>query len=185
MSRSTAFGTAFGLALLAALAVGGYLLLEYVGGAFTSLDPPLRTLAAIGSVVVLLSAVIVGEGLKARGARDPQAHASKILCYEGVLAACCEQSQRPRADAQGQPELAETERALSLHGGSRVISAYLNLRRATHDDAAQEIRAGLVKRVIAEMRHDLGSRDLITKESDLLELLIETDGGADGAHRVA
>lgn len=184
MSRGTVFGTALGLALLAALAVGGYLLLDYVGGVFTSLDPPIRTLAAIGSVVVLLSAVIIGEGLKARGASAGRSAAERVATYEQLLAACCE----PRhlsgsADANGARELGEIERSLSLHGSPRVISRYLALRRSRHDHAPDTMRATLLRAMVREMRRDLGSGDLIGKESDLLELLAEPGRAPLGAHR--
>jgi hypothetical protein len=180
MNRSSAFGTAFGLALLAALVVGGYLLLEYVGGVFTSLEPETRTLAAIGSVVALLSAIIVAEGLKARGVPDRQAE--KVLIYERLLAVCCERWHRSgSARAHEAGEFVEIERSLALQGSSGVVSSYLKLRRASGDDAPDALQADLLKRLVAEMRRDLGSRDLITKEGEILELLTRPDVRSEGA----
>ena len=173
----TIFGTTFGLALLVAILAGGYVLIEYVGGVFSSLGPQTRTLAAIGSVVVLLAAVIIAEGLKVGGTRDPQAVAQKAATYERLLTLCCEQRHRPEA-AEG-----VTERALVLHGSAKVISAYVSLRRATLDNAPNESQVALLKSLVAEMRRDLGRQDLIRKESDLLELLTQPAGDEDATHR--
>jgi len=174
---STLFGTAFGLVLLVAILAGGYFLLEYIGGVFTSLEPQTRTLAAISSVVVLLAAAIIAEGLKARGIRDPQAVAQRVATYERLLSLCCEQ--RHRAEAAD----ALTERALALQGSAKVISAYVSLRRAKLDNAPNEAQTALLESLIAEMRRDCGRQDLIRKKSDLLELLTQPAGDVEAAHR--
>src|SRR5882724_10763641 len=142
---STLFGTAFGLVLLVAILAGGYFLLEYIGGVFTSLEPQTRTLAAISSVVVLLAAAIIAEGLKARGIRDPQAVAQRVATYERLLSLCCEQ--RHRAEAADADAL--TERALALQGSAKVISAYVSLRRAKLDNAPNEAQTTLLESLIA------------------------------------
>ena len=66
---SSFLGLVFGLALLAALLAGGYFLFRYVADGFATLEPTVATLTAIASVVALLCATIVANGLKARSKR--------------------------------------------------------------------------------------------------------------------
>ena len=131
--QGTFLGTAFGLALLFALVASAYLLLRYVGSVFGTLPPQMETLATIGSGVVLLSAVIIAEALKARpNGIQALGAAQRIATYERLLHCWSQNGQRS--------DLLQLEQALALDGGSRVISAYLNLRRATKGDRGDAAR---------------------------------------------
>lgn len=163
--RGTFLGTAFGLALLIALVAGAYLLLKYVGNVFAALPPQVETLAVITSVVALLCAVIIAEGLKARpNGTQAIAVAQRIATYERLLLCWSRNGQAG--------ELLQLEQALALHGSSKVISAYLKLRRAAKHDAGAA--APLLNALVVEMRGDLGRTELIRKEDDLSELLSGT-----------
>jgi hypothetical protein len=175
MSKGTGLGMVFGLALLAVLVLGGYLLLELVGEAFSSLDPQTRTLAAIGTVVALVSAVIVAEGARARGGTDKGLPAQRALVYERLLTVCRDQIRLRGARPQKAAESAEVESSLALHGSAAVISAYLELRSTDGNDGEGATRADLLKRLVVAMRRDLGRQELITKENELLELIAEAD----------
>jgi hypothetical protein len=156
----TFLGTVFGLALLAALLAGAYLLLKYVGHVFASLESQTETLTAIASVVALLCAVIVAEGLKARGAGEVQAVAAaqRIATYEQLLSLW---------SRGGQPvERTRLEGMLALHGSAKVISAYVEFRSAAANEAAPLLHA-----LVVEMRKDAGRSDLIRKDDDLPALL--------------
>jgi hypothetical protein len=156
----TFLGTVLGLALLAAILAGAYLLLKYVGHVFASLEPQTESLAAIASVVALLCAVIVAEGLKARAAGELQAVAAaqRIATYEQLLLLCTEGMQPA--------ERARLERKLTLHGSAKVISAYLKFRRAAVGEAG-----GLLQALAVEMRKDAGRSDLIRNDDELRDLL--------------
>src|SRR5258705_13071055 len=94
--KSNSVATIFGLALLLVLAAGVYFLFKYVTGVFSSLDPQVETLAWIGSIVALLCAVIIAEGLKARAQQEQSiAPAEKAKVYERLLALCCDQLKAP------------------------------------------------------------------------------------------
>lgn len=172
----TALGTVFGLALLLALLAGGYFLFEYVVSVFAALEPQARTLVAIGSVVVLLSAVIIAEGLKARGQNGRQAAAEKTATYERLLSFCCERLKRPENPEvrAADEELVKIERLLVLQGSTKVITAYVKLKRlAKQGGTPSETELALLNALVMEMRSDLGRPEFIRKQNDLLELLTE------------
>jgi hypothetical protein len=168
-------GSIFALALLAALLAGGYFLFKYVVGVFATLDPQVETLAAIASVISLLCAVIIAEGLKARGQKDSFsiATAEKTKTYQRLLYLCSERlrSQLPENRQVVDAELAKIEHLLALHGGARVVSAYVKLRRPAQDEGKTG-GASLLNKLLMEMRRDLGHSEFIRNERDFLELLL-------------
>ena|SRR5437870_3903726 len=171
----TAFGTIFGLALLFALLASGYLLFKYVGNVFASLEPQVETLAAIASVVALLCAVIIAEGLKARRQADAILGAEKARIYGELLSVCCERLRHGGEDSAN-AELARVEQSLALHGAARVVSAYVAFRRLTrpneqHDKPDDTASAHLIK-LLTEMRADLGHAALVRHENDILDMLL-------------
>jgi hypothetical protein len=173
----TALGTVFGLALLFALLAGAYFLLAYVVGVFAGLGADAGTIAAIASVVAILCAAILAEGLKARGRIDQPAVtvAEKAAVYERLLSLCC-----GRLGRQGSPdgpapdaELAKMERLLALHGSTKVISAYVLLRRLAKEEGRPDnAGAPQLKTLAMEMRSDLGRGHSLRKPDELLELLL-------------
>jgi hypothetical protein len=173
---STFFGAMLGLALLGALAAGGYFALKFGFDLFGTLEPQVATMTAIASVVVLLCASIIAGGFKWTGRKEAevQVRADKSNLYERVLLIWGEKlSHRMQAMAQATAdELLKLERLLTLRGNSRVIKAYVALQ-------ALEKKAGLpspeipsqVAKVLLEMRKDLGQDVLSLNESDLVNLL--------------
>lgn len=174
-SGSSAFGTVFGLALLLGLLAGAYFLFKYVTGVFATLEPQAETLAWVASIVALLCAVIIAEGLKARGQREAEAIAAaeKAGVYQQLLSACCAQwtasdsANGPLRD----PELVRIEHALALQGSGKVISAYLDFRRADNAGNSQDQTSAPLSRLVQAMRADLGRSDVSRGDADLLELL--------------
>jgi hypothetical protein len=172
-----AFGTFLGLALLLLLLGGGYLLFKYVAGVFSTLEPQVETLAAIASVVALLCAVIIAEGLKARtqGEDGPITAAEKARAYERLLFQCCEQL-RGEGNAESQTtdvEIARIEQFLALHGSAKVIAAYVDLRRVAKEEGQTgDATSSLLNRLLVEMRADLGRSGVIRSDNDLLDLLL-------------
>jgi hypothetical protein len=173
--RGTSLGTAFGLALLIALLAGAYFLFKYIGNIFATLQPQVETLAAIASVVALLCAVIIAEGLKVRrvNAIDSITVAQRVATYERLLFFCSEPLKvHTEGSDNGQAavaELTKLERALALHGSSRVISAYVKFRHAAKRDG--DTAAPLLKALLVEMRGDLGRTEFFRKDNVLFELL--------------
>jgi hypothetical protein len=171
-SGSTAIGTAFGLVLMFALLAGAYFLFKYVVGVFATLDPQVETLAAIATVVALLCAVIIAEGLKARTQQEQSiAPTEKAKVYERLLALRRDQLKAP-GNTDDPPADTELELALALHGGAKVISAYNEFRRsAKQDGMAGDAAAALLNKLVSAMRADLGRGGVIPGNADLLELL--------------
>ena len=174
---STFIGMIFGLALLVVFLAGGYFLFKYIASVFATLEPQVETLAAIASVVAVLCAVIIAEGLKARGQNEHHSIATseKAKIYERLLFLCCEQLKRhgnrdePAADA----ELVKLEQLLALHGSVKIITAYDKLRRlAKRAGKPGDTAPALLSKLLMEMRGDLGRTEFIRKENDLLDLLL-------------
>jgi len=175
-------GPVFGLVLLLTLLAGGYFLVGYVDGVLAALEPPTRTLAIIGSAVGLLSAVIIAEGLKARGAKNPQAATERSAAYERLLSLYCEQSSPAETtNLEAARDLAATERKLVLQGSAEVISAYIRLKRAKDSGEPHDSRA-LLEKLVAQMRKDLGRQAMIYKGGDLLYVLGRPDSGSKASH---
>jgi len=175
-TSNTFLAAVSGLALLFALLTGGYLLFKYVVSVFATLEPQVETLAAIASVVALLCAVIIAEGLKARGRPEQSILlAEKARIYERLLALCCDQLNAPsdQDDRSADAELVPLERALALYAGAKVISAYNEFRRSTKQAGiAADAATALLRKVVLEMGADLGRSDVIRSDTDLLDLLL-------------
>ncbi len=174
---STFLGAVFGLALLLAFLAGGYFLFKYIASVFATLEPQVETLAAIASVVAVLCAVIVAEGLKARSQKDQYsiATAEKAKLYERLLFLCCEQLKRKGNGDEwaADTELVKIEQLLALHGSAKVIAAYNNLRRLSKQDGPPgDTEPVLLSKLLMEMRGDLGRTEFMRKENDLLDLLL-------------
>jgi hypothetical protein len=174
----TGLRTVFGLALLFALLAVAYFLLKYVVGVFAGLGADVGTIAAIASVVAILCAAILAEGLKARGRTDQPAVtvAEKAAVYERLLSLCCGRLARQGSSDGPAPdaELAKLERLLALHGSTKVISAYVRLRLlAKEEGRAVDAGEALLKTLAMEMRSDLGRGDSLRKPDELLELLLD------------
>lgn len=167
----------FGLALLVVFLAGGYFLFKYIASVFATLEPQVATLAAIASVVALLCAVIIAEGLKARGQKDylSLATVEKMKTYEQLLSLWSEEFKRDvSGDArEAEVELVKLEQLLVLHGSAKVITAYDKLRRLVKQDGKPgDTALALLSKLLMEMRRDMGRTEFIRKENDLLELLL-------------
>ena len=145
------FGTALGavlvVTLLVAITAGGYFFFAYVVRVFGSLEPRVATLAAIASVVAILCAAIIGEGIKASGQRVLAAAfaAERVRLYERMLAICC-------ADEAAE----ESERlalAIALQGDAKVVAAFVEFRKG---DAAA------LTKLVGVMRRDLGRGEFVS-----------------------
>ncbi len=164
----TFLGTIIGLALLAALLVGGYLLFRYVVGVFDTLDPQVETIVAIASIVALLCAVIISGGSKSCCSNDG-ASAQRSDVYERLALFCANRLKAGAEALADDRDLATIEQLFALHGNTKVISVYLELRRTMREG---EKEVGLLNKLILAMRADLGRRELNLKEKDILDLLL-------------
>lgn len=172
----TALGTALVVVLLAALLAGSYFGFKYIADVFAVLGKQTGTIAAIASVVAILCAVILAEAMKARGLSERQAAASreKTALYEALLASC---AARWSAQGDGLPpsngDVGKLERLLALHGGNKVISAYVRLGRLPRDgESPGDDASALLRTLAVEMRSDLGCLSAGRSGTDLLPLLL-------------
>ena len=167
----------FGVALLAALLTGGYFLFRYIVSVFNTLEPQVETLAAIASVVALLCAVIIAEGVKSRGKNDSLAIAAagKVKVYEGLLSVWSERlkSHGIGRVSEADAELVKLEQLLALYGSAQVITAYFTLRRsAKQEGELGDESPALLNKLLMEMREDLGCTAFNRKQGDPLDLLL-------------
>jgi hypothetical protein len=172
---STILGLLLGLALLAALAAGGYFLFKYAVTVFGTLEPQVATITATASVVALLCAAIIGRALKSRSAHGG-ASVQKANVYERLAACWAAHVQGERAGVQDRTDdryLADLEQLLALHGSPKVIAAHMQLRRAVRDvDKEGSYACGLMNKLVRAMRADLGRRESNMNEKDILALLV-------------
>jgi len=161
------FGSFIGLALLLAVLVGCYLLFRYIGGIFAALDPRDGTLAAIASVVALVCAVIVAEGIKSLGHSNGGVPVDRrVALYARILPLAADRLTRP---VSHDVELPSLESQLVLCAGTRVVAAYMTLRRCgQRDDAARSALRALV----VAMRLDLGRNDTLQNVDETIAALL-------------
>lgn len=171
--KSSSAGTVLGLIVLLGLLAGAYFLFKYVTGVFNALNPQVETLAWIASIVALLCAVIIAEGLKARPQDDAVLYTEKLKLYEALLSRCCD---RLSSTGEHQPdasrEFARIEQSLALHASPRVVYAYLDLRPFIEQRSRSGDTAVALGKLLAEMRADSGATALIRNETDLLDMLL-------------
>ena len=170
---STFLGMIFGLALLAAFLAGGYFLFKYVANLFDTLEPQIKTLAIIASIVAFFCAAIIASGLKT-GSQN-SVSVEKAVLYPQLLALWSQQLKGSFGEEEraADSELTGFEQLLALHGSQKVITAYMNLRKL----AGQEGMPGdelhdLLKNLLVEMRADIGRTESNLSKNDLLDLLL-------------
>ncbi|OQZ04847.1 MAG: hypothetical protein B6D34_01050 [Candidatus Brocadia sp. UTAMX1] len=157
-------GMMFGLALLS----GGYFLFKYIVSVYDMLEPQVKTVAAIASVVAILCSVIISVRSKAVCASDG-AVSKRADVYERLALFCTNRLKAGAEALADDRELATLEQLFALHGNTKVISVYLELRRTMREG---EKEVGLLNKLILAMRADLGRRELNLKEKDILGLLL-------------
>ena len=170
---STFIGVLFGLAFLTILLTAIYYLYEYVVSLFGSFEPQLKTIMIVVTIVAIFCAVIIASGLRACSSNNVSSE--RIKLYQRLLVLWSERLRHP-AEVEGIGKEDGTlglEQQLALHGSPKVISAYMNLRRAIGkegkitDDANE-----MLKKLLIEMRRDIGRSDLNFNKIDLLDLLM-------------
>ncbi len=170
------FGVMLGIALLGALAGGGYFTIKFGLDLFGTLEPQVATITAIASVVALLCAAIIAGGFKWMGRKEAevQVRAAKANLYEGIVLIWGEKlSNRTKAmDQATEDELQKLERLLTLRGNSKVIKTYIELQVLEKNAGLQgpEIPTQIAN-LLLEMRKDLGQAVLNLSESDLVNAL--------------
>ena len=182
---STFLGIVFGIAILAALLAGGYFLFiyavdafNYMVNAFGTLEPQLKAITIIASVIALLCALIIASGLKkVRSQKESSSGKTveKAKIYERLLAFWCEQLKKQTGgeESVAHSELIKLEQLLALHGSPKVITAYAKLRRLESSEGKPDDELPeLLKKLVLEMRRDLGRMEFNLKKNDLLDLLL-------------
>ena len=173
---ATVLGTIFGLALLAVFLMGAYFLFSYIVDLFEMLEPKIKAITAIISIVALLCAVIIARGLKAHCHKvDGLKTVEKLNAYRQLLALCSEQLKR---EAGGEEPVQDSEpinleQLVALQGSPKVIAAYMELQRQARREGNQgdQILA-LLSNLVTSMREDLGVTASNLKESDISGLLL-------------
>ena len=170
-------GVVLGLTLLVAFLAGGYFLFRYIVEVFGELDPAVATLTAIASVVALLCAAIIANGLRGRGQKHQETsiRADKAALYEQLLTLWGERLKRQerKDNPVAEDELLKLERLLALRGSPKVIMAYVELQRlARRKGLSGDGVPELLNKLVMEMRKDLGRGVLNLSDSDVLDLLL-------------
>jgi len=169
-------GVVLGLTLLVAFLAGGYFLFRYIVEVFGELDPAVATLTAIASVVALLCAAIIANGLRGRGQKHQETsiRADKAALYEQLLTLWGERLKRQerKDDPVAEDELLKLEQLLALRGNPNVIKSYVHLQRLVRQEGVDSDGIpALRNKLLMEMRKDLGQNTLNLSDKDVLELL--------------
>ena len=170
-------GVVFALALLLAIMAGGYFLFKYLVELLGALEPQVKTISVIASVVALLFAAIIAGGLKAyrKIENSPNAIDQKRGIYVRLLSYLSDQLRLQMAgnELTADNDLSGFEQRLVLYGSPEVLRAYVNLRRESMNGGrpGQKV-ASLLNNLVMEMRGDLGQTEWRLKENDLFDLMV-------------
>jgi hypothetical protein len=164
----------FGLALLAVLGAGGYLALKFGLELFASMAPQVAAMTTIGSIVVLLVALVIARSIRQASKQDRvnQLYADKAATFQhfidlwGDLCRHGHDSEDRNLDDLSK-ELLALDRQLILSAASSVIRAHAELRVLMEGNGPQhpEMRFRFARALI-DIRNDLGldTHDLTAEE---------------------
>ncbi|HRF06661.1 MAG: hypothetical protein AW09_000667 [Candidatus Accumulibacter phosphatis] len=153
------------LAAIAAIFYGGYVAIEQVWQLFMALDATLRLVALSSLVVVLLGALIIGGAIRsvAQGAERARLFDARLALYRGLLehyenllsaASASERAQQASALESLQVDIA-------LLASRQIMDARQRLERAIESGADRDAMQSGFRRLVVEMRRDLGHRTLL------------------------
>jgi hypothetical protein len=130
-------------------------------------------MAIIASIVAFFCAAIIASGLRAGSPNSVPAE--KATLYQHLLVHL---SERLKGASGGEGRVADgdligLEQRLALNGSPKVIAAYMNLRKS----AVQEGKLGdesreLLKKLLLEMRADIGRTEFNLNKNVLLDLML-------------
>lgn len=169
----TFVGVLIGLSLLAIFLTAIYYLYEYVVSLFGSFEPQLKNIMIAVAIVAIFCAVIIATGLRASGSNNVSSE--RINLYQRLLVLWSERLRQTAEVAEiekadGSPGL---EQQLALHGSPKVITAYMNLQRAiSQEGKVADDAIELLKKLLIEMRADIGRTEFNIKKIDLVDLLM-------------
>lgn len=168
---STFLGLMFGLALLVAFLTGGYYLLEYIASLLGTLEPQLKILTIIASIVALLCAAIIVSGLKLVSQNNVSAE--MVTLYQQLLSLCSERLKIESGGKGSYGELEVLEQRLALQGSPKVIAAYMNFRKAVGKEVPPvEESQALLNKLLMAMRADMGRTEVNINKNNVLDLLL-------------
>jgi hypothetical protein len=165
-------GVMIGLVLLAGIGWGLYLALEWVIAMFNVLEPQVARVTGLASLVLLLSAAIVAQSIRAANRRPKVAavpdepreaqREERLASYQLFL------DFWHNAQRQGNPsglwqgpmadKLEVLERLLALHGSAALMQAHAELRKlvAAPETSAQQLQARIAQALLV-IREELGA----------------------------
>lgn len=159
------------LLLLGAIGYAGLAAFDYLGTLYQGLEPQVARITTIASVVAVFCALIVAGSLKSGG---QCVSAERIALYQQLLGHWAERLNVQNVEERiAGNELAGLEQSLALQGSQKVVAAYMNLRNsATQDGKADDELRELMKKLVMEMRADIGRAEFNLNKNDLLDLLL-------------
>jgi hypothetical protein len=180
-----ALGVLFGLALLGAVGVGGYVAIKEIATLLDGVDSPVGRDAVVVSAVLLVAALAITRTIRQsrERARGNQLQSDKAATYRLFVDLRTHLLREGHSSVDGNTAeifdgLQALTRLLALYGSPAVIKAHIALRALERDDGsdAASVRAQFGK-ALMEIRKDLGAKTLGLQAADLLELLLP---GAEG-----
>ena len=187
--KAQIIAVSFGLALLAAVGYGAWLVLETTFAVFASFDREVAKLSAIACIAVLIAAWVISRGLGAstRQARAMAMREEKTATYQLFLDFWTNFLRRGRTQANQLPidlagKLQVLDRHLALYGGTSVMKAHTGLRDLEREKGAQhpDLRTRLGEALVA-IRRDLGTDTPLNAEHELERLLLPATQATDAA----
>jgi len=175
------FSLVIGLALIAAFVLGAYLGIKYVLGLYSGLDKQLEAVLTIATVVILLTATIIGNSIRVskRYSIDGWAVKEKRDIYDrliGTWTDALEQAENEREPIPAAPgageEADKINRDMLLLADNTVLNRFVSFKSMEHEYGYEDpkVREEIGK-MLMEFRKDLGRKNWNLKEKDLLELI--------------
>ena len=172
---SKTFGLLLILALLGALGAGGYWGFQYIAALFGSMNPQVAAVTAVGSVVILLAALIVASATRSASKQDKANFflSEKSGAYELFIDFWANLLQKGAIDKSPAylPEaLQDLSRQLAIYGSAALIEIHTQLQTLKREGKVNDMQNQLAKGLL-QIRKELGVASEEIADGEMEQLL--------------
>lgn len=173
------FAILFMLLMLTAIGLAGYLVFRFAGTQLASLEPQVAIVLITTAITLLSIAIFIASAIRWAKRQDGlyRRQAERAAVYADLVRVWAEYLRQPPTDERSnqtkKQALVELEPFLVLWGSQRVLSEYAALQQLAQQTGAQnQVLASQFKKMLREMRKDLGNFDGGRNQDQFLELLL-------------
>jgi len=180
------FSLVMGLALIAVFVIGAFLGIKYILGLYSGLDPQLEAVLTIATLVILLAAAIIANGIRAAKiyGNDNRTAKEKCKVYDQLIRvwtqALRETGKNRDTDSfYSREEANKINRDMLLLASNSVLNQFISFKSLEQEAGYEDPKVQAeIARMVLEFRRDLGRKNWNLKEKDLLDMIRDNSSPA-------